>query len=218
MNAPHRSTIARVVMTLCLALLTTAGARADWKDVRELIRRGDQLDDAGEQEKIYRQAYELAQSSTTARPALSNEHLWLANAAGRLALVAPTGERIRLSKVVKDNAEEAIRLDPKNGPAYMTLGAWHFYVADLNWFQKNAAKVLYGGLPPASYREAVENLGKALSIGGVENFVEIYYLRGRAYEELDESTAAAADYRTCLSRTARNQKERDMQADARERL
>jgi hypothetical protein len=97
---------------------------------------------------------------------------------------------VGLSKVVKDHAERAIQLDPKNGAAYMVLGAWNFYVADLSWLERSAAKVLYGEIPSASYRDAVTNLTRALQLG-VENKIEVYYLRGRAYEELDNDNAAA---------------------------
>jgi tetratricopeptide (TPR) repeat protein len=132
-------------------------------------------------------------------------------------LIAPTKERIALSKVVKDNAERAIKLDPKNGAAYMTLGAWHFYVADLSWVERTAAKVLYGGLPPASYKEAVKNLTKALEFGA-DNPVEIYYIRGRAYKELDMATEAANDFYSCREGKARNPEERRMQKEAKDLL
>ena len=191
--------------------------RADWTAVRALVQQGDKLTDESKQEEIYRKAYAMAQASAAANPKVSNEFLWLAAAAGRLALVAPTGERIRLSKVIKDNAERAIALDNTNGSAYMVLGAWHFYVSDLSWIQKNAAKAFYGGLPPATYQDAVSNLTKALKYNA-ENPVEIYYLRGRAHEELDQDAAAHADYKSCIAGSPRNEKERGMQQDARDRL
>jgi hypothetical protein len=99
----------------------------------------------------------------------------------------------------------------------MTLGAWHFYVADLSWIQKKAASVLYGGLPPASYSQAVDLLTRALTYG-VPNPVEVYYIRGRAHEELDQDAAARADFQACVAGAARNQKERGMQKEAREKL
>ncbi len=205
----------------CLAavlLVVACGvARADWSQVRDLVRQGDGLSDDDKQEAIYRRAYTLAQTSVKANPRASNEYLWVAISAGRLGLVASTKERIELSKVVKDNAERAIALDANNGQAYMVLGAWHFYVSDLSWFQKNAAKLFYGGMPPASYQDAVKNLTKSITLG-VENPVEAYYLRGRANEELDNDAAARNDYRACIGGAARSRKERDMQQDARERL
>lgn len=207
-----------VLAMACVAMLLQVGvARADWNDVRDLVRQADKLSDETKQEAIYRKAYALAKSSVAANPKSSNEYLWLAVAAGRLGLISSTKERIELSKVVKDNAEKAIALDNSNGQAYMVLGAWHFYVADLSWIQKNAAKVFYGGLPPASYQDAVNFLTKSLK-HGVENPVEAYYIRGRANEELDNDAAARADYKLCIQGKARSQKEIDLQKDAKDRM
>ncbi|MDB5034369.1 MAG: hypothetical protein JWQ98_1610 [Chlorobi bacterium] len=207
----------RISFVAAFLALGSQAAFADWTAVRELVRQGDRLTDDSQQEAIYRRAYVMAQSSLASNPKSSNEYLWVANAAGRLAMVAPTGERIKLSKIIKDNAERAIALDSRNGAAYMVLGAWHFYVADLSWFQKNAAKAFYGGLPPASYQDAVKYLSLALTLG-VENPVEVYYIRGRAYEELDNQTAAKSDYTLCIQRPARNAQELDVQQSARKRL
>jgi tetratricopeptide (TPR) repeat protein len=212
-------------MKLCttlalIAIMAVCGAAslyADWTEIRDLVRQGDGLTSESKQEEIYRRAYAAALKSVAAHPNTSNEHLWLAIAAGRLGLISSIKERIQLSKVVKDNAERAIALDAKNGQAYMVLGAWHFYVADLSWVQKNAAKMFYGGLPPASYQQAVSNLTKAVQLG-VDNPVECYYLRGRAYEELDNEASAHADYKRCAEAKGRNEKEQGMQADARDRM
>ncbi len=203
-------------LLLALTLLQTSGS--DWHAVRDLVRHGDEQTSEEAQAETYRKAYAVARASVVARPKVSAEYLWVANAAGRLALVAPNAERVQLSRVVKDNAEKAIALDPKNGQAHMTLGGWHFYMADLGWLQKNAAKALYGGLPPASFEKAVEHLGRALALGGAENIVEIYYLRGRAYEELDLEASAEADYRRCVVTPARNVREKGLQEDAKKRL
>jgi hypothetical protein len=162
-------------------------------------------------------AYATAMQSVRAQPASAMDRLWLANAAGRLAQTKPSKEKLELSKIVKSQAEAAIQLDPNLAPAHMTLGAWHFYVADLSWIEKSLAKVLYGKLPDASYAEAVHHLTLAIN-GGVENPVECYYIRGMAYEALDQDAKAQADYRAALTLPPRNAREREMQQKARAKL
>jgi tetratricopeptide (TPR) repeat protein len=198
-------------------LFVASSVFADWTEVRDLVRKGDGETSNGVREKTYRKAYAIAQKSARENPNVSNEYLWLANAAGRIGQLASTQEKIEMSQVVKENAIRAISLDPKNGGAYMTLGAWHFYVADLSWVERAAAKVLYGGLPPASFKEAVKNLTKALEFGA-ENPVEIYYLRGRAYKELDMTAEAGSDFYSCMEGKARNAEERRMQKEAKDLL
>ncbi|MBS1914583.1 MAG: hypothetical protein JST22_21550 [Bacteroidetes bacterium] len=220
MMIPRTTSPAGVVSVWISAAIMVAAshqARADWTHVRDMVRSGEQQRDDDERESTFRSAWTLSQASVKANPNSSNEHLWAAIAAGRLAVVSSTGERVRLSREVKYHAESAIELDPRNGQAYMVLGVWHFYVADLGWLQRNAAKLLYGGVPAASYAEAVSNLTRALQIG-VENPVEVYYIRGRAYEAMENRRAAQADYRACLAGKARTASERKAQQDARERL
>lgn len=202
---------------IILVMGAAQNMRADWKEVRKLVLQGEALSDKEKQESVYRRAYTLAQNSVKSNPNNSQEHLWLANSAGRLAMVAPNEERIKLSKVVKDNAQRAIALDAKNGQAYMTLGAWHYYVADLSWVQKTAAQALYGGLPDASFEDAAANLTKALQ-HGVENPVEVYYLRALAYRQLDKDDSARADFKRCTEAVARNDRERELQQRARKRM
>ncbi len=209
--------IAVVWCVLAVAAVGASHACADWKDVRNLVISGEKLTSDDEQEPVFRRAYTMAQRSVAQNPNSSHEHLWLANAAGRLAMVAPTKERIQLSKVVKESAERAITLDNKNGAAYMMLGAWHYYIANLSWMQKSAVKAFYGGLPDASFETAVDNLSKALTYGA-ENPVEVYYLRSLAYKELENDAAACADLQRCVQAKARNDAERKIQQRARKRL
>ncbi len=204
-------------IALLFLLVSSPLARADWSAVRDMVRAAEKMTDDDKQESAYRNAYAAAQKSVAANPNVSNEHLWMAAAAGRLAQVASNSERVALSKVVKEHAERAIELDPKNGSAYMALGAWHFYMADLSWMAKTAAKALYGGLPPATFKDAVANLTKALQ-NGAENQVEIYFLRGRAYEEMDDDASAMADFRRCVAAKARDANDQQTQRKAADKL
>ena len=81
-----------------------------------------------------------------------------------MALGEGSKEKVRLSAEVKKSVEKAIELDPKNDTAYHLLGRWHRNVANLSGISKAFAKILYGGLPPASNQEAAEYLKKATEL------------------------------------------------------
>src|SRR5687768_5152838 len=143
---------------LCLALLFSLPSIVDaqWAEVKRLVQEADKRKSGTD--SLLNLAYRTAKASVARTPSSAEEHLWMANAAGRLAQSKNGREKIELSKVVKRHAEEAIRLDPKLAAAHMTLGAWHFYVADLTWIEKNLARMLYEKLPDASYEKAIEHL------------------------------------------------------------
>lgn len=202
-------------LLLVVLLLLPLTSVAQWTEVKRLMHEADA--EPAKRDSLLNAAYATAMRDVKAQPAVAMERLWLANSAGRLAQTKPSREKLELSKIVKSQAEAAIQLDPNLWAAHMTLGAWHFYVADLSWIERNLAKVLYGKLPDASYEEAVKHLTLAIG-GGVDNPVECYYIRGMAYDELDQDANAKADYRAALRLPARNAREREMQQKAREKL
>jgi hypothetical protein len=71
-----------------LLLSTAIPARADWTRVRDMVQKAEQLDDRDSREAMLREAYNAAQLSLRAAPNSSNEHLWLAIAAGRLGVTS----------------------------------------------------------------------------------------------------------------------------------
>lgn len=213
----------RSILVLALALLTlvstsvVSAATVTWQDIKKKVNTADVTADKAVREKLLREAYAEATELAKAKPNGSQERLWLANAAGRLAQISGTEEKLRLSKTVKLEAMAAIKLDPKNGPAHMTLGAWHFYVSDLSWIEKTAAKTMYGALPSASYKTAEELLAKAVQLG-IDNPIEARFLRARALLELDREKEAMEEYRIASTTTARDKKEASFKADSKRRL
>lgn len=91
--------------------------------------------------------------------------LTVAVAAGRLAFV--TGEprrKIELSRVARDEAQDAIRLEPGHALAWHCVGRWHHEMAQLNPILRLVAESIYGSLPPASQEEAIRHLAKAVEL------------------------------------------------------
>jgi tetratricopeptide (TPR) repeat protein len=202
-------------LLLSLLLMVPLTSSAQWTEVKRLMNEADASPAA--RDSLLNRAYSTAMQSVRDQPSVAMERLWLANSAGRLAQTKGSREKLELSKIVKSQAEAAIQLDPNLAGAHMTLGAWHFYVADLSWIERNIAKMLYGKVPDASYAEAVKQLTLALR-GPVDNPVECYYIRGMAYAALDDDVRALADYRSALGLPPRNAREREMQRKAKQAL
>lgn len=205
------------ILVLLAIVLTSSDAFASWTRVRDMVHEADRISDVDKRIALLRKAYAEARETVRRSPRESNAFLWLANSAGRLAQAVGMNEKLNLAKVVKESAEKAVALDPKNGAAHMTLGAWHFYVADVSWVERNAAKALFGELPSATYETAIDHLTKALT-HGVENPIEARFLRGRAFAEIEDDAKATADFRTCMATPARNDSEKRFQGRARKRI
>ncbi len=134
-----------------------------WRISREYYDKGNiapkdqQADDYLSAEKYARKAAKIAPDNAKA-------HLWIAISVGKVALLKGGKEKVELSREVKEQAMKSIELDPNDDSAYHVLARWHYEVATLSWFLKAAAKVVYGGLPPASLDSSIYYFKKAIAI------------------------------------------------------
>ena len=85
-------------------------------------------------------------------------------------------------------AELSLKADPNNYKAWHVLGKWHYEVSNLNAFERAAARLLYGGLPPASVQQAIACYEKSRSLN--PDFLLNYLELGRAYHRNDQDAKA----------------------------
>jgi len=90
--------------------------------------------------------------------------LSLAISYGKLAASSDTRAKVRYSRLVKQEAERALALDPGYAWAHHVLGRWHREVATLGTAARGLVWLLYGGLPGASPAEAVAHLQRAVEL------------------------------------------------------
>jgi tetratricopeptide (TPR) repeat protein len=83
---------------------------------------------------------------------------------GKLGLYSDIRTRIEYSRLVRQYAEQALALNPDYDYAHHVLGRWHYEVSSLGGATKFFVRLVYGGLPPASTREAVRLLKRAVEL------------------------------------------------------
>lgn len=170
---------------------------AAWKVSRALADIGDEKEGKEERIEYFNKAEEFARTAIAICPNSDMAHLYLSVAIGRVALMAGKKEQVQLSKFVKEEAEKAIELNPDNDTAHHVYARWHRKVATLSGVSKTFAKVLYGGLPPASLEKAEEHFKKAIALNptNINHHLEL----GITYEEMNEWEKANAEYQTVAS-------------------
>ena len=90
--------------------------------------------------------------------------LSLAICHGKLGVFSDTKTKIKYSRLVKEEAERALTLDPNYAWAHHVIGRWHYEVATLGATARFFVKLFYGGLPAASTAEAVHHLRRAVAL------------------------------------------------------
>ncbi len=97
----------------------------------------------------------FAQTALRIEPNSSEANFAMCLAMGRIALISSGKEKIEAVSDIKRYAEISIKYDPNNFKPYHALGKWHYEVSDLSGIERTAAKLLYGGLPPATLKESI---------------------------------------------------------------
>ncbi len=145
-----------------------------------------------EDKKRYAQtALDYALRATELNPRDPVNVLSLAVCHGKLAVYSDTRTKVRYSRLVKEEAERALALDPNYAWAHHILGRWHHEVASLGVTARWAVRLFYGGLPDASPQEAVRHLEKAVALepNELNHHLELGFAYAAARREAEAETA-----------------------------
>ncbi len=142
---------------------------------------GNQEKNQNTRETYYEAARKYAEIALKVNPRWSDANLMMALAMGRMALISGGRDRIKAVNEIRTYAEKAILYDPGNYKAYHVLGRWCYEVSKLGFFERTAAKILFGGVPKSSFAEAIRYYEKSRSIA--PDFSLNYLECAKAYEK-----------------------------------
>ncbi|MFV0414914.1 MAG: hypothetical protein ACK5NG_00955 [Chthoniobacterales bacterium] len=166
--------------------------------------------------KLTEIAIDHAQRAIKADPKSGEAHLALAVSYGRLAENLPPRKQLTYSELIKSEAEEAARLNPKLDYAWHIQGRWHYEMATLNPVLRTFARILQGKLPPASLKTSIKCFKKAVALAPrrIQHHVEL----GRAYLAAENRKEAKKEFELALRLKAKNKDELQAQKTARTTL
>lgn len=160
--------------------------------------------------------YETAQKAKDLAPKDPATRVTLAIAAGRLAFYSEPRRRLELSRVVRSESAESVRLDPRYALGWHVLGRWNYEIANLNALLRVMAEAIYGKLPPASNEEAIRCLQKAV---GLEPGNALFHAElGRAYLAAGRKDEARQELEKAVRLPQRSRDDAGAQSRAKESL
>lgn len=107
-------------------------------------------------------ALAYARRAVALAPDNAENVLSLAICHGTLGVYSDTRDKIAYSRLVREDAERALALNPDYDWAHHVLGRWHYEVATLGATTRLIVKLIYGGLPDASVDAAIRHLERAV--------------------------------------------------------
>lgn len=170
-----------------------------------------------EAKKTYAQtALDYALRAVALNPRDPVNVLSLAVCHGKLAVYSDTKTKIRYSRLVKEEVEQALLLDPSYAWAHHVLGRWHYEVASLGRTSRWLVRMLYGGLPEASYEQAISHLRRAVALEPEE--LNHHLELGFACAAAGKNTEALVHWRQGLKLPSRGKHDEPAKQRAREAM
>lgn len=129
-----------------------------------------------------------AKRAAALAPDDSEAQLSVAISYGKMLPILSKKEQVDASRRVKDAADKALQLDPRNDLAWHTLGRWHRVLADISPLKRALAPLFYGKLPTGTNEDAIKCFAKAIEIN--PNRLMHYIELGRVYAQMGRKADA----------------------------
>ncbi|XP_015458304.3 regulator of microtubule dynamics protein 1 isoform X2 [Astyanax mexicanus] len=116
---------------------------------------------ADQKKQLTYEAFDYAKKALEKNEACFAAHKWYAICLSDVGDYEGVKVKIGNSYIIKDHLERAIELNPKDATSIHILGYWCFAFAELPWYQRKVAAVIFASPPTATYEEALAYFLKA---------------------------------------------------------
>jgi tetratricopeptide (TPR) repeat protein len=158
---------------------------------------GRRLTDEDQQKTYYTKARQLAQKALRINGKDAESNYVMAVALGRMALISGAHDKVAAARDIQNYAQLALKYDPQHAGAWYVLGVWNYDVANLNFFERAAANVLFGGIPDGTAINAIADYKKAIQLD--PTYILYWKALGEAYDNVDQKDNAISALKTAVS-------------------
>jgi tetratricopeptide (TPR) repeat protein len=168
------------------------------------------------QKTLVERAKSCAQQAVKDDPTNATAHAALAVCYAKSCIYADIKDELTYSRLFKAEAERAIALDPGQDVAYYLLGRWNYGLASVGLVSRAYVRVVYGGLPRATYEDAALNFQKAVELA--PNRIINHAGLAMAYEAIGKKNLAMAEWEKCCALAPLDPEDREARQDAERKL
>ncbi|KAL0599083.1 Regulator of microtubule dynamics protein 1 [Plecturocebus cupreus] len=159
-------------------------ARAS-RDVAQLSRTSEE-----EKKLLVYEALEYAKRALEKNESNFAAHKWYAICLSDAGDYEGIKVKIANAYIIKEHFEKAIELNPKDATSIHLMGIWCYTFAEMPWYQRRIAKMLFASPPSSTYEEALVYFHRAEQVD--PNFYsKNLLLLGKTYLKLHNKKLAA---------------------------
>lgn len=167
-----------------------------WRMARLQYEMGRMTEPESLRLDFFRRAEKYARAAIATDSNNSENYKWLAIVLGAQTKYSATKAQIHQSREIKENIEKSIELNPDDDISYLVLSRWNYKISMLGFFSRAIVKIVYGGLPKASFDEAERLLWKAIKL---HDRITHRYNLAKVYNRIDRRKDAVEQLRLALS-------------------
>ena len=161
-------------------------------------------------------AVEYAKRAAALGPEDPDAQLAVAISYGKLQPYEGNKEKLETSRIIKQEADKTLRLNPGSDLAWHVLGRWNMGYAEITGVKRALAEVAYGKLPVTTYEDAAKCFEKAIALkpDRLMHYIEL----GRVYAHMERTADAKRVLSQGLAMAATEKDDPDAKRLGREEL
>ena len=175
-------------------------------------REGNRQKDTKARDKKFITSKYYAEQAVKLAPNNAEAQYVYSVALGRMALVASSSEKVKMSRQIYEIIQKALKLNPNHAGAWHALGKWNYEVCELSFVEKAAVDYLFGGLPTGDMKTSLNAFKKSIALN--PGMMIYRYDYAIALEANDQEKEAIAVMKQILSMKQITQDDAGIQADA----
>ncbi|XP_017652725.1 regulator of microtubule dynamics protein 1 isoform X2 [Nannospalax galili] len=174
-----------------------------------------QLSTTSEEEKkvLVYEALEYAKRALEKNESSFAVHKWYAICISDVGDYEGIEVKIANAYIIKEHFEKAIELNPKDATSIHLMGIWCYTFAEMPWYQRRIAKLLFANPPSSTYQEALKYFHRAEQVD--PNFYsKNLLLLGKTYLKLNNKKLAAFWLIKAKDHPAHTEEDKQIQTEA----
>lgn len=161
-------------------------------------RMGHRFDDDSRKINHFTKANAYAVRAYALDSVDANSNYMMALSLASLAMVSGPKQRLAVTNQIKSYLDAALRADQEHADSWHLLGRWYFKMANLNFAEVAASKMIFGGIKEkATNQDAIQALEKAIQYNPKQ--LNYYYDLASIYQEMKDKEACASTLQRVLT-------------------
>jgi tetratricopeptide (TPR) repeat protein len=161
-------------------------------------------------------AVNYARRAVAINPNDPEAQLAVAISYGKMEPLETNRQKFEAVRIIKDAADKAIKLDPRNDLSWHVPGRWHERLAEVNPVMRVMAQVAFGKLPDSTHEEAATCFQRAIALN--PNRLMHYIELGLVYAQMGRTDEARRFINTGLSMPNTEKDDPEVKSQGREVL